>query len=184
MNTGKTLYYNIIVVSLFAFLLGGCGGKHNQNRNKSGFELKGKLDFSNGEELYLEEMGPQGIHVIDTASINTNGEFDFANCNPAPGFYRVRISEANFVVLVLDSTQKVFLKGDARNLGNSYSVEGSEDSRLFKMVNTTVRLSYQKRDSIMRSAQTLANLSGNDKSKIKEYADKADDAYVLEAKLQ
>ncbi len=179
MTTRTLRFFSALIVIL---VLASCAGKKHQTQNKNGFELKGKLDFSNGEQLYLEEMGPQGVRVVDTANVNANGEFSFENYTPSFGFYRLRISDANFAVLVLDSAQKVVVGGDARNLGNLFTVEGSEDSRLFVKVNNSIRTSYQKRDSVTRYYQALANLNKNDKGKIQHLADEAEMAYRAQAK--
>jgi peroxiredoxin len=174
---------NILIIFSAAIILISCGGNKKNAERKSGFELKGKFSHSNGEVLYLEEMSPGGVNVIDTATLDSNGEFAFLRANPALGFYRVRITDANFAMLILDSTQKIILAGDARNLGDSFTVEGSADSKLFWEVNNTAKLSFQKRDSMMRSYEAYANLHKNEKTKIKGYSDEAEKAYDSETRL-
>ena len=85
-------------------------------------------------------------------------------------------------MLVLDSAQKVTLSGDIRDLANTYTVDGSPDSRLFKEVNDKAKLSFQKRDSMMRAYEAFANLHKNDPAKIKEYSDQGEVQYNAETK--
>ncbi len=170
----------IIILSL-ALIIASCGNTQKQEERKSKFELKGKLSNANGEQLYLEEMSPKGVRVIDTATLDANGDFAFLKASPSLGFYRVRITDANFAMLLLDSTQQVTVKGDAGNLGNSFTVEGSPDSKLFREVNNTAKLSFQKRDSMMRAYEAYANLNKNDKVKIQTYVDEAEKAFNAEA---
>lgn len=166
------------VIAIFA----SCGSNKEQKTRISGFELKGKLANANGELLYLDEMTAQGIRVLDSVALNENGEFDFLNANPSLGFYRIRISDANFAMLVLDSTQKVSLTGDSRDLGNTFHVEGSPDSELFWQVNEKSKKSFQKCDSILRTFEAFANLNKGDKAKLDAYNEKAELEYTTESK--
>jgi len=172
---------HVLIALVVSMMLFSCGNKKVKDENKSSFELKGKLDFSNGEQLYLEELSSTGMKVIDTTTVDKNGEFAFMHANPSLGFYRVRITDANFAMLVLDSSEKVTLKGDARNLGLSFSVEGSPDSKLFAEVNNTSKGSYQKRDSMMHTYEVFANLNKNDKAKVQSYGNEAEKAFNEEA---
>src|SRR5450631_2500297 len=107
----------IIFCAVLQFI--SCGNAQKQESRKSPFELKGYLTNANGEQIFLEEMTQKGANVLDTATLNAAGEFAFLKANPSLGFYRIRITGSNFAMLVLDSTQKVTVNGDARNLGNS-----------------------------------------------------------------
>jgi len=172
---------NIVITLSLLLILASCGMKKHEEK-KSSFELKGKLENANGEQLYLEEMTDKGVNVIDTATLDQNGNFAFVHANPVMGFYRVRITDANFAMLVMDSTQKVTVTGDVRNLGTSFHVEGSPDSKLFWDLNQVAQHSYQKRDSMMRSFEAFANLNKENKKKIDEFSAKAEEAYNTEAK--
>lgn len=172
------------IIFLFSAIifLASCGSNKPAEEKKSGFELKGKLRNANGEQLYLEEMSSAGTRVIDTTTVNETGEFTFSKANPALSFYRLRITDANFAMLILDSTQKVTLTGDARDLGNTFRVEGSPDSQLFWDMNEVSKKSYQKCDSILRSYEAYANLNKGDKVKLQEFNDKAEKDYTAESK--
>ena len=159
-----------------------CGNTNKQQEKKTGFELKGKLANASGEKLYLEEMSSKGVNVVDTAALDDKGEFAFLHANPVVGFYRVRITDANFAMLVLDSTQKVTLNGDARDLGNNFTVEGSPDSKLFSDMNLFAKASYQKRDSMMRSYEAYANMNKGNKAKIDEFNASAEKEFNAEQK--
>lgn len=165
-----------------AVFLASCGNEKEQGTRKSGFELKGKLENPGGEQLYLEEMTAQGVHVTDTATLDENGEFSFLNANPSLGFYRLRITDANFAMLILDSTQKVELTGNARDLGNTFRVKGSPESELFWTVNETSKKSFQKCDSILRAFEAYANLNKGDNAKLEQYNKEAELAYTTESK--
>ncbi|MCC6690790.1 MAG: AhpC/TSA family protein [Bacteroidia bacterium] len=171
-----------ILIFAYTILILSCAENKNQKSEKTGFELNGKLSNSSNEQLYLEQMTAQGIDVIDTATLSEAGEFTFLNANPRPGFYRLRITKANFAMLVLDSSQHVSVTGDARDLGNTFKVEGSPDSKLFWELNETAKRSYQARDSMMRSYEAYANLNKGDAKKIEEFSADAETKFNTEAK--
>jgi thiol-disulfide isomerase/thioredoxin len=172
---------NFIILLIIIFFA-SCGNNKSHEENKSTFELKGKLSNTNGEQLYLDKMTSSGVIVVDTANLNENGEFSFLKAKPSLGFYRVRLTESNFAMLVLDSTQKAMLTGDARDLGNTFNVEGSPDSKLFRDVNETAKRSYQRRDSLMRSYEAYANLNKGNKTKIEEFGRQAEQEFNAEAR--
>jgi peroxiredoxin len=173
---------NTLILFVAIILLASCGNNKKSEENKSEFELKGKLANPGGEQIYLDKLNVEGISVLDTAILNENGEFIFLHANPSLGFYRLRITDSNFGMMVLDSNQKVTVTGDTRDLGHTFKVEGSPDSQLFQEVNEIAQHSYQKRDSLMRSYEAYANLNKGNEAKIKEYAASAEQQYNTAAK--
>lgn len=172
------------VILLFVSLavLVSCGNKGKTDTAQNKFELKGKLENANGEQLYLEQMTAKGAQSIDTVALNEKGEFSFVKIKPELGFYRIKITDANFVMLILDSTQQVSITGDAHDLGNTARIEGSPDSKLFWEFNEKAKRSYQRRDSMIRSYEAYINLNKGDEAKIQEYAKSAEQAYNEEGK--
>ena len=134
-------------------LLAACGGNSKRNSN---FELKGTLTNANaGDVIYLEELAPGAKVAIDSATIDDKGNFSFNNASPSAGFYRIKATEQNFAMLVLDSTQKVTLTADYKNIGNTYKTEGSEDTKAFLEFNTLGREIQQRTDSMQQTFQAL-----------------------------
>ncbi len=142
------------------------------SKNSSGFELKGNLQNSKGESVYLEKLSQSGTVVVDSAAIDDKGDFLLNNYSPSVGFYRLRINNANFAMLVLDSAQKVVIKGDARDLGNTFSAEGSPDTKLFLEYNVMGQQQKRRTDSlenIFRTAlitQKMDSLTADSLSKV------------------
>lgn len=116
----------IIALSLVT-LLASCGG----NKDKNGFQLKGTLTNSNGEMLYLDKLVANGPVAVDSATLNDKGEFEFVNYTPKIGFYRLRLTQQNFAMLVLDSSDKVNLTADIKDITSTYKTEGSPETKLF-----------------------------------------------------
>ncbi len=125
----------------------------NSNSATAGFELKGSLKNAHGEHLFLEQMSPEGIKKLDSVVLSESGEFKMNTAIKEIGFYRLRISEKNFATFIFNPDEKVTVKGDAGNLGNTYTVDGSPDSKLFWEVNNASANNYRKRDSIQKMFQ-------------------------------
>lgn len=117
-------------------------------KNTSGFELKGTLQNAKGESIYLEKLSQSGTVLVDSGLIDEKGEFLLNKYDPSVGFYRLRINNANFAMLVLDSAQKITIKGDARDLGNTFSAEGSPDTKLFLEYNLLAQNQKRRTDSL------------------------------------
>lgn len=120
----KLIVLSIVLAGLYACT-------NSNSKNNSGFEIKGSLSNSKSETIYLEKLSQKGPAVVDSAMINEKGEFELNNYSPSVGFYRLRLTNSNFAMLVLDSAQKLVISGDARDLGNTFKAEGSPDTKLF-----------------------------------------------------
>lgn len=149
----------IIFFALASFVMYACS--NSGSNNPSGFEIKGKLSNSKGESIYLEKLSQTGVAAVDSATINEEGEFVMNHYSPSIGFYRLRINESNFAMLVLDSAQKVSVTADARDLGNSFKSEGSPETTLFSEYNTLAQGQKTRTDSlenIFRTAMVTLKL--------------------------
>jgi len=139
----------ILVLSSFA-VFSAC-----KNDKEGSFELKGKFGDSNGETIYLEKLtSPQPI-LVDSTSVDADGNFEFKNYSPKIGFYRIKTNAQNFAMLVLDSADKVTVTGSIKDLGNSYKVEGSPESKLFIEYNEISKKNKTQLDSLNMAFQTI-----------------------------
>jgi peroxiredoxin len=138
---------NKIVITAFIIALFSACTDSNP-KNNSGFEINGNLSNSKSEVIYLEKLSQKGPEVVDSVTINEKGEFLINNYSPSVGFYRLRLSNSNFAMLVLDSAQKITITGDARDLGNTYKVEGSPDTKLYLEYNELAKGQKIRTDSL------------------------------------
>lgn len=156
----KKLFYT----GLVAALLSACGG----NKTAEGdFSLSGNLaNAVGGETIYLEELSPAGKFVLDSTTLNEKGDFSFNIPAPSPGFYRVKVNEANFAMLVIDSASKITMKGDIKDIGNSYSVEGSPDTKVFFTLNDLGKSIQIQSDSLQRAFQAAMGVIKMDSTRV------------------
>jgi len=127
------------------------------NSATAGFELTGKLTNTHNEHLYLEQLSPTGITKIDSVTLDEKGEFKMSAQIKEIGFYRLSIAEKNFATFIFSPNEKVTVTALANDLGNSYQVEGSPDSKLFWDVNKASAKSFRQRDSLQRMFQAFVN---------------------------
>lgn len=155
----------IICLLTSAALLAACGG--TENKKNSSFQLEGTLsNAAGGETVYLEELSPTGKVMLDSTKLDEKGNFAFTHASPAPGFYRVKVNEANFAMLVLDSTQKIKLTADFKDLGNTYAVEGSADTKAFLDFNNLGKDVQVRSDSLQRAFQAAMGTIKMDSMKV------------------
>jgi thiol-disulfide isomerase/thioredoxin len=137
---------NIFKLAALALLLNSCGNK-NEKTNTT-FELKGTLSDSKGETVYLEKLASQTPLRVDSCVLDEKGNFSFDHYVPTLGFYRIKLSDQNFGMLVMDSVDKITITGSAKDLGNTYKVEGSPDTKLFLEYNEETKAFQRQQDSL------------------------------------
>lgn len=140
---------------------------NHASKESSSFELDGTLSQAGeGIKVYLDLLLPDTVKHLDSTTIDKDGKFSFHTRDISKGFYTVRISEQNYITLILDSAEKVHVTGNAQNLGYTYTVDGSPDSKLFWQFNMESKTNMMKRDSLQRMFQDLMNTMGGNKKRI------------------
>lgn len=137
----KILFFALVVISFWS-----CN--QNSGDNQDGFELKGNLVNSKEQTIYLEKLGSSEIKVVDSALINSKGEFLMNHVSPTLGFYRLKIDNSSFAILVLDSSDKVTISGDFRDLSNTYNVQGSDETKLYLEYSILAKNQKRRTDSL------------------------------------
>lgn len=166
----------LLNLALPIILLSGCSNSNSDAAN--GFELKGKLGNAHNDTLFLEQMATDGLKKIDTAILDENGEFTMNPSITEIGFYRLKTTDRNFATLIFDIDQKVSITGDVADLGNTYRVEGSEDSKLFWEVNQRSAENYKKRDSLQKIFQAFVNITKMDSLRIDSMSNALEKPYT------
>ncbi len=151
-----------ISIALPIVMLAACSNTNPKSGN--GTEVKGKFNNGNGKTIYLEQMLSTGFKPVDTTEVDEKGEFIMTPEIKEPGFYRLKVSDRSFATLILNEKEKVTVNGDANDLGNSYTVEGSADSKLFWDISQASMKNYRKRDSLQNVFQQFVSTHQNDPS--------------------
>lgn len=165
-----------LFIAVAVLLVSACSDSSSDS--SSNFELKGKMGNAHGDTLFLEQMGTDGLIGVDTAILDENGEFTMNPTIAEIGFYRLKTSDRNFATFIFDTNQKVSITGDVADLGNTYNVEGSEDSKLFWEINMTSAESYRKRDSLQKIFQAFVNITKMDSLRIDSMSNELEKPYT------
>ena len=105
---------------LAAILVASC----SQNK----FKVEGSIAQAEDSVIYFENIGLEGINVLDSVRLDANGGFSFSEEAPqAPEFYRLRIAD-EIINLSIDSTETVRIKGTYPNMALNYTLEGEGES--------------------------------------------------------
>ncbi len=127
----------------------------SETKKNGNFELKGTLSNSNGETIYLEKLiNPQPV-TVDSTVVDEKGNFEFMNYTPNIGFYRIKLNQQNFAMLVLDSNDKIKVTANIKDLGNTYKVEGSPETTLFVEYNEITKKKNIQMDSLNQAFQAI-----------------------------
>ncbi len=135
--TYRVLYFLIATV----FILGSCS-KDNE------FTIRGTITHAEGETVYLEELLTSSRKQVGEAKINKKGEFEFKGVTGIPTFYLLKLSDENFVTLLVDSAETVTVEADAANLYSEYKVIGSLSSEQVRDLDVKLKQTRQKLDSL------------------------------------
>ena len=95
------------------------------NNNK--FTVEGQISGAKDSVLYFENVGLEGINVLDSVKLSDAGDFSFSqDANQAPEFYRLRIAD-QIINVSIDSTETVQVKGQYPGMASNYTVSGSDN---------------------------------------------------------
>ena len=96
------------------------------------FKVEGEISNAKDSVLYFENVGLEGINVLDSVKLSENGSFTFSEEAPiAPEFYRLRISD-QIINVSIDSTETVSIKAQYPQMATQYEVNGSDNCQKIK----------------------------------------------------
>lgn len=105
-------------------MLAACGGKE--------FKVEGEVANAKDSVLYFENVGLDGISVLDSVRLGDDGKFAFSEAAPeAPEFYRLRISD-QIINVAIDSTEVITVKTQYPQMATKYDISGSDNNLKIK----------------------------------------------------
>ena len=111
--------WKIAAVVLAVMTVASCDNKK--------FTVEGQITNAKDSVLYFENVGLEGINVIDSVTLADNGHFSFDGEAPAaPEFYRLRIAD-QIINVSIDSTETVNVNAQmhtSKLLGHETEIDG------------------------------------------------------------
>ncbi|MBP5777601.1 MAG: AhpC/TSA family protein [Prevotella sp.] len=144
--------------------------------NDKKFTVEGQITNAKDSVLYFENVGLEGINVLDSVKLNDNGDFAFSQESTiAPEFYRLRISD-QIINVSIDSTETVQVKGEYPGMASNYTISGSDNCEKIKEL-TLKQMALQNQAIALQQNMELGIKVANDSIQ------KLIDAYKEDVKL-
>ncbi len=119
------------------------------------FNITGEIENGSDLIIYLDKLDVGTHSVLDSARIRSSNIFSFSGRISEPSFYRVRIGDNNFVTLLVEPGEKIFIEAAASNLSGTYQVSGSEGSKLLKRLNDRLLSTRKQIDPLIKEIMAL-----------------------------
>lgn len=119
-------------------------------KKQDSFKVSGLITHAENQTIYLEELLVSSTKPVDSATVNSKGEFKLKGKAEMPTFYLLKFSDNKFITLLIDSVEKVKVQADFINFDTEYHVEGSLGSILVKELTMNLNRTRHKRDSLNR----------------------------------
>ncbi|WP_321997978.1 TlpA disulfide reductase family protein [Draconibacterium orientale] len=140
-------YRVLFVLVAVLLVLGGC-------KKDKEFTIRGKITHAEDQTIVLEELHTSSLKKITETKINKKGEFEISAMTGIPTFYLLKLNDQSFITLLVDSAETVTVEADAANFDREYNVEGSPGSAHVKLLDSKLKETRHKLDSI-RSLDNL-----------------------------
>ncbi len=149
------------------------------------FTVKGQIENAKDSVLYFENVGLEGVQVLDSVKLNEGGNFSFSEAaSKAPEFYRLRISN-QIINVSIDSTETVVIKGEYPNMASNYIVSGSENCEKIKEL-TLKQMALQSQAIALQQNTALGIIAANDsiQSLINAYKEEVKINYIYKEPMK
>lgn len=123
----KSQRHGHFIASLLLLTLFSCLNEKNDNG-----VIKGQLKNANKKMVYFQKVTDSGEELLDSATTDAEGNFTMQNHAKGLDYYIFRADPANVIFLVLKGGENVEINGDAKNLDRTYTIGGSDDSKLIQ----------------------------------------------------
>ena len=166
-----------VVYFLLALVVIGLGACDNGPK----FKVQGEVADAEDKTLYLEASSLEGIVLLDSVKLSSNGNFSFAEaCPESPEFYRLRLGNKviNFAV---DSTEMVTVKTNAVKFDMDYVIEGSENNLKIKELVMLQAELQQKVDKLAQSGMPAGLAQNQLMTLVNDYKNKVKRGYIFAA---
>ena len=145
--------FKVAAVALAAIAVASC------DNNK--FRVEGEISNAKDSVLYFENVGLEGIQVLDSVKLGDSGSFAFSgDATEAPEFYRLRIAD-QIINVSIDSTATVQLKGEYPGMASNYTVSGSDNCEKIREL-TLRQMALQRQAIDLQNNTELGIAKAND----------------------
>lgn len=106
--------------------------------------IKGNLKNFKDGYVYLDEITSTAASAKDSTKVDVNGNFTLHFNTKTPSFYRIRLAENNYILIIANEKEQIDFKADANNMGKTAEITGSSESlKLFEATHQLQRNAEQ-----------------------------------------
>jgi thiol-disulfide isomerase/thioredoxin len=131
----------IVVFLIFTAILAGCESRNN-------ISVSGTIEDPRGTSIKLWMVDLNAVKLIDSAKINSKGNFRLKLKGEGPEFYQVGYSQSDFVTLLIFPDDKIHLNFSDTILQFNYTIKGSDESEKIRQQNLRLAYTLKQLDSL------------------------------------
>jgi peroxiredoxin len=124
-------FLSVFAAAFLLLMLNSC----EEGRTGGNVIIKGKLSNCSGDTIYLMDMTQKPpFPVLDSVVANEDGEFELRpTIQNYYGFYQVNVGSSGnqFLMVIAKLGDNIMVTGDAKDLGNTWKAEGSDETKRF-----------------------------------------------------
>lgn len=131
-------------------------------QDRSKFSISGVIKGETKKQIYLNRLDVDNLIFIDSAKVNSKGEFRFRVKSTDADFYQIGFSESDFITILAEPGEKIELQFDGKNLFENYSVTGSAGSEKLQLLDNNLADTKRKLDSLSTAYKNASQEPGFD----------------------
>jgi hypothetical protein len=138
------MHVNKIFILFLSLLTFSCA----DSEKKTGIIISGQFQNASGVKLIFRELDVDSIHNLDSVTLDDKGLFRF-RFNPSDaGFYILKSSSGEYILLLLEKEEEVNVFADLKKQPFDYKIDGSPGSLLLKDFYEHTFINLSKADSL------------------------------------
>lgn len=138
------MYRYAFLFTFLAGILSSC----TEHQVEPNIELTGDVPEYAGRTIYFEELEPLGTVLLDSMKIDGEGAFSFETAIGEAGFYLLKTSPEDQVLLQLDPGEHIFLHSSGPVLNDDLLIRGSPGSIQIRDFEKFMALQRKRVDSL------------------------------------
>lgn len=157
-------------ITLLAIII-SCSQKEEQ------FTVTGELENGANNTLFLQHLGANGLEVVDSVKIKTNGKFTFSQpAVSSPEFFFLKPKSGLTLPFAIDSNEVLVINSDYTNLPYKATFEGTTDASAINDLNISMialrkEFNQYRADFEKGNAKEKEKLSSHFSDRIKTFKD-------------
>lgn len=157
-----------VIVSL-AIAIWACDKNNSEDGDSKKFVMKGKLNYSSTDTLFLQQIIGNNIKSVDSVVLTGKSEFEITGNLSEAGFFRLELSQGAVAVFVMDETP-VNVNIEQKEDDIQINVKGGSLNDDFEYFAQIQRKFQSKSDSLNQLYILAENTKDDEKIKLLESA--------------